>query len=200
MRVLADVADQVAPSLLARFRDVHPGVSLRVRESDLADPSAGLSADLGDVALTRSPLDGAGIATLVLGAQPIGVVVRHDDPIAGAAAVLVSDLDGRGWLRLAQAAGPAWCSYWSGARSDQDRRGPEVRAIEECLQGVLWGDLSPSHRRGSSCPQGWSLCPTTDREPNRVLLAWRTGRVSKAGPRVDHGCHRSRRPGGMLGL
>ena len=64
------------------FRHRNPGVLVRVREADLADPTTGLRAGLVDVALTRMPFDRTGISTRELRSDPVGVVLRVDDPLA----------------------------------------------------------------------------------------------------------------------
>ena len=117
--VLADVVDHLNAALLPHFRQTHPSVAIRIYEADLTDPSAGLRSREADVALTRSPLDGPGIRTLALGAEPVGVVVRCDDPIAGMPLIRVETLTDRDWVCLPQPAGPAWHAYWSGAEPRQ---------------------------------------------------------------------------------
>lgn len=178
--LLADVVDHIAQPLLARFHRAHPEVMLRVHEADLTDPSAGLLTGSADVALTRAPLDQTGIATLVLSEEPVGVVVRHDDPITGAPVTKVQDLAHRSWVRLPDTAGPAWRTYWSGAPPGQHAEGPDVRTIQECVQSVLWGGaiaIAPLHQQ---LPDSLRVIPATDREANRILLAWHSDHATDA--------------------
>jgi DNA-binding transcriptional LysR family regulator len=79
---LADSAEQAGTHLAAAFRELHPGVEVHVREADLTDPTTGLRAGLADVALTRAPFDDTGLSVQVLRADPVGVVLRADDPSA----------------------------------------------------------------------------------------------------------------------
>ncbi|MCW2915396.1 MAG: transcriptional regulator, LysR family [Actinomycetia bacterium] len=51
--MLADSADPGAMRLAAAYRREHPDVEVRIRETDLTDPTCGLRAGLVDVALTR---------------------------------------------------------------------------------------------------------------------------------------------------
>jgi DNA-binding transcriptional LysR family regulator len=60
--VLADSAEEPGTSLGAAFRERNPGVHVRIRETDLADPTAGLRAGLADAALTRTPFDRTGLS------------------------------------------------------------------------------------------------------------------------------------------
>ena len=95
---IADSAEETGTRLAAAFRRQHPGVDVRIREADFTDPTAGVRAGLADVAVTRTPFERTGITTLVLRADPVGVVLRADDPLAGRAVVHVRDLAGRPWF------------------------------------------------------------------------------------------------------
>ncbi|HUR08225.1 MAG TPA: LysR family transcriptional regulator, partial [Nonomuraea sp.] len=77
---LADSAEEAGTRLAATFRRRHPKVSIRIREADFTDPTTGLRNGLADVALTRLPFDDIGISMRVLRSDPIGVVLRADDP------------------------------------------------------------------------------------------------------------------------
>lgn len=79
---LANSAEQAGSRLVSTFRKRHPQVDVQIREADFTDPSAGLRAGLVDVALTRAPFDTAGISTHILRSDPMGVVLRSDDPLA----------------------------------------------------------------------------------------------------------------------
>jgi DNA-binding transcriptional LysR family regulator len=79
---LADAAEHVGNVLGEQFRWRNPGVDVSIHEADLADPTAGLRADLVYVALTRDPFDNHEIATHRLTSEPVGMVVRDDDPPA----------------------------------------------------------------------------------------------------------------------
>ncbi len=58
--ILGDGRDRGATRLAAAYRGRHPGVEVRVRDTDLTDPTCGLRAGLVDVALTRGPFDQTG--------------------------------------------------------------------------------------------------------------------------------------------
>lgn len=176
--LLADTAEHLAPALIARFSGAHPDVSIRFHEADLADPTGGLSAGLADVALTRSPFDEPGITTRVIGTEAVGVVVRDEDPLAGQSVTSVAALAGRDWVRLADHASEAWRAYWSGATSNQNDRRPASRTIRECLQSVLWNGSIAIAPLSQQLPDGLTIVPVNDREPNLLLLAWRRDRTT----------------------
>ncbi|NUP67121.1 MAG: LysR family transcriptional regulator, partial [Nonomuraea sp.] len=177
---LADSAERAGTGLAAAFRERHPGVGVRVREADLTDPSAGLRAGLADVALTRLPFDETGLVTRVLRADPVGVVLRADDPFAGRDRLHSQELADRPWFRLPEGVDPLWRAYWCGPRGgEQD--GPVVRTVHECVQAVLWNGTVGLTTLGHPLPDGLVSVPLTDRPPSRLVVAWA---ASGAGPLV----------------
>jgi DNA-binding transcriptional LysR family regulator len=172
---LADSAELVSGRLVAAFRREHPQVAVTVYESDLSDPTAGLRSGRADVAFTRTPLDAAGLRTHVLGSQPVGMVVRADDPLAARPSVSVAGLTGRVWVRLPEGTDPAWAAYWTGAPEGD---GPVLRTIQECLQSVLWNGTSALAPLDQALPAGLVTVAVDDRPPNRLLLAWRADRAT----------------------
>jgi DNA-binding transcriptional LysR family regulator len=171
---LADTAELVGARLVAAFRRRHPHVEVTVHEADLGDPTAGLRAGTVDVALTRTPFDDAGLSTQVLSAEPVGVVVPADDPLAGGGSVAVGDLADRRWVRLPAGTDPVWTAYWTGGPAD-DGAAP-VRTIQECLQSVLWNGMTAIAPLDQLLPPGLVVVPVDDRAPSRLVLAWRTDR------------------------
>lgn len=148
-------------------------MSIRIHEADLTDPTAGLRSGLADVALTRAPLDEPSISTFVLGTEPMGVVVRQDDLLSRQPTTTVRALTGRNWVRLPDSAGSKWNAYWSGITERGNEPRVVCRTIQECLQSVLWDGataLAPQHQ---PLPDGLSIVPVEDREPNQILVAWR---------------------------
>lgn len=168
---LADTADLVGTRLVTPFRRAHPHVSVGVQEFDLTDPTAGLRSGAVDVALTRTPFDTAGLHTHTLDRQPVGVVVAERDALAARASVAVGSLTDRRWVRLPGTADPAWQAYWTGPSPDAGH--PEVRTIQECLQSVLWDDMSALAPLDQILPAGLTTVRAVDREPSRLVLAWR---------------------------
>lgn len=169
---LGDSAEEAGARLAAAFRRRHPGVQVRVREADFADPTTGLRAGLVDVALTREPFDDAGITTRLLRSDPMGVVLRADDPLARRESLRLGDLADRRWFRLPEGTDPVWRAYWnSGAPTDD---GPVVRTVQECLQAVLWNGTVGLAPAAHPLPEGLTSVPLADMPPSRLVLAWNT--------------------------
>jgi DNA-binding transcriptional LysR family regulator len=170
---IADSAEEPGTRLAAAFRERNPGVEVRIREADFTDPTAGLRAGLADVAVTRTPFDQTGITTLVLRSDPVGVVLRADDPLADQDIVHLRDLAGRRWFQLPEGTDPVWRAYWNGtARGSVLRDGPVVRTISECLQGTLWNGTVGMMPLGHALPDGLVCVPLARVRASRLVLAW----------------------------
>ncbi|NKE57363.1 LysR family transcriptional regulator [Lentzea sp. PSKA42] len=163
------LADHGAAALAAAFRRRHPHVEIRIREADLTDPTCGLRSGQVDVALTRGPFDSTGLKTLVLRRDPVGAVLRADDPLAQRDGLTIQDLAGRDWFQFPEGTDEIWQSYWNGG---EPRRGPTVRAVQECVQSVLWNGtvgLAPlGHDLGEL-----KVVPLADMPPSPVVIAWK---------------------------
>lgn len=171
---LGDSTDPGARRLAAAYRRAHPGIEVRIRETDLADPTCGLRAGLVDVALTRGPFDETGLTVHTLRADPVGAVLRVDDPLAGSARLRLADLAGRRWFRFPPGTDPRWQSYWNGG---EPREGPTVRAVQECLQAVLWNGtvgMAPLPL-GHEMPEEFAVVPLIRMAPSHVVVARNKG-------------------------
>lgn len=133
--ILGDGTDPGVSRLAAAYRRNHPGIDIHIRDTDLTDPTCGLRAGLVDVALTRAPFDETALTVRTLRTDPVGVVLRADDPLARRDRLRLAELSGRRWFQFPQDTDPSWQSYWNGGTP---REGPVVRAVQECLQAVLW--------------------------------------------------------------
>ena len=143
---------------------------IEVREADFADPSAGLRAGRADVALTRAPFDTSGLLTRELRADPVGAVLRTDDPLARRDVLVLADLDDRRWFRLPDGTDEQWAAYWHGGRH---RDGPVVRTVHECLQAVLFNGGIGLTSLGHRLVPGLVTVPLADMPPSRLVVAWR---------------------------
>ncbi|MFC5186914.1 LysR family transcriptional regulator [Actinomadura harenae] len=170
--LLGDGTDLGAVRLADSYRERHPGVEVRVREADLTDPTCGLRAGLVDVALTRAPFDETGLAVRELRADPVGAVLRADDPLADRAHLELADLAGRRWFQFPDGTDPQWWSYWNGG---EPREGPVVRAVQECRSAVLWNGTVGMTPLGHAMPEGLTAVPLADMAPSRVVAAWSAG-------------------------
>ncbi len=171
--ILADSAEQAGHRLAAAFRQRHPQVRVRIREADLTDPTAGLRAGLVEVALTRAPFDDTGISSHTLRSDPVGVVLRVDDPLADRDALRLSDLADRRWFQFPEGTDATWRNFWNGALPTAElRKGPIVRTVYECLQAVLWNGTIGLTPLTHELPQGLTTVALTDMPPSRLVVAW----------------------------
>lgn len=166
---LADSAEQAGSHLAAAFRRSHPGVDVRIREADFTDPTIGLRAGLVDVALTRGPFDDTGIRAHVLRSDPVGVVLRADDPLAGCDTLRVSDLADRRWFQFPDGTDPIWRAYWN---AGELREGPVVRTAHECMQAVLWNGTIGLTPLTHTLPDGLIAVRLADMPPSPMVVAW----------------------------
>ncbi|MFJ4786504.1 LysR substrate-binding domain-containing protein [Streptomyces sp. NPDC088794] len=168
--LLGDSGDPLVARLADAYRLRHPDVEVRVRETELADPTCGLNAGVVDVALTRGPFDETGLVVRELRADPVGALLRDDDPLAGRGSLKLADLVDRRWFRFPEGTDSRWPGYWNGG---EVREGPVVRAVEECRQAVLWngtvGMTLVDHPPGA----GLAVVPLVDMQPSPVVVAWR---------------------------
>ncbi|WP_037569734.1 LysR family transcriptional regulator [Phaeacidiphilus oryzae] len=174
--VLGDSGDAGASRLAAAYRRRHPGIEIRVRDTDLTDPTCGLRAGEVDVALTRAPFDETALTVRELRTDPVGVILRGDDPLAGRDRLRLADLADRRWFQFPRGTDPIWQAYWNGG---EPREGPMVRVVQECLQAVLWNGtvgLAPlGHELPAWLPAQLVAVPLTDMPPSRVVAAWNEG-------------------------
>ncbi|WP_234439160.1 LysR family transcriptional regulator [Streptomyces sp. NRRL B-3229] len=167
--ILGDSTDPGASRLAAAWRRTHPGIDIRIRDTDLTDPTCGLRSGLVDVALTRAPFDQTALTVRALRTDPVGVVLRADDPLARRGQLRLAELDDRRWFKFPPGTDPIWQSYWNGGSL---REGPVVRAVQECLQAVLWNGTVGLAPLGHDLPAELALVPLTDMAPSHVVAAW----------------------------
>lgn len=165
---LAGVVEHAGAALVSAFRERHPDVVVRVRESDFADPGCGLRAGLADVAVTLAPFDTSGLRVRVLRSDPVAVVLRADDPLAGRASLATDDLACRTWFRFPEDTDTLWSDFWTGTRE-----GPVVRTAHECLQAVRWNGAVGLIPTGHDLPDGLVAAPLIDHPPCQLVLAWK---------------------------
>ncbi|MFF5437617.1 LysR substrate-binding domain-containing protein [Streptomyces achromogenes] len=170
--ILGGGTDPAVTRLAAAYRRRHPGVDIRVRDTDLTDPTCGVRAGLVDIALTRAPFDETALAVRALRTDPVGVVMRADDPLARRDRLRLADLGDRRWFQFPPGTDPVWQSFWNGGRP---REGPEVRAVQECLQAVLWNGTVGLAPLGHDLPAELAVVPLTDMAPSRVVVVWNEG-------------------------
>ncbi|MEV6757063.1 LysR substrate-binding domain-containing protein [Streptomyces sp. NPDC051214] len=170
--ILGDGTDPGVVRLAAAYRRAHPGVDIHIRDTDLTDPTCGLRAGLVDIALTRAPFDESALTVRALRSDPVGAVLRADDPLARRDRLRLAELSERRWFQFPQGTDPIWQSYWNGGRP---REGPIVRAVQECLQAVLWSGTIGLAPLGHDLPAELAVVPLIDMAPSRVVAVWNKG-------------------------
>ncbi|MFF7521732.1 LysR family transcriptional regulator [Streptomyces pseudovenezuelae] len=170
--ILGDGTDPGVSRLAAAYRRRHPGIEIRVRDADLTDPTCGLRTGVVDVALTRAPFDETALTVRALRSDPVGVVLRADDPLARRDGLRLAELSDRRWFQFPRGTDPVWQAYWNGGLP---REGPVVRAVQECLQAVLWNGTVGLAPLGHDLPAELAVVPLTDMAPSRVVAVWNSG-------------------------
>ncbi|WP_326622829.1 LysR family transcriptional regulator [Streptomyces decoyicus] len=170
--ILGDGTDPGITKLAAVFRRSHPGVDIHIRNTDLTDPTCGLRAGMVDVAVTRAPFNDTALTVRELRTDPVGAVLRADDPLAGRDHLKLADLADRRWFQFPQGTDPIWQSYWNGGTP---REGPVVRVVQECLQAVLWNSTVGLAPLGHDLPENLAAIPLVDMAPSRVVAVFNEG-------------------------
>ncbi|MFG3370599.1 LysR family transcriptional regulator [Streptomyces sp. NPDC090032] len=170
--ILGDGTDPGVARMAAAYRRSRPGIDIRIRETDLTDPTCGLRAGVVDVALTRAPFDETALTVRALRTDPVGVVLRADDPLARRDGLRLAELSDHPWFQFPPGTDPIWQSYWNGGRP---REGPVVRAVQECLQAVLWNGTVGLAPLGHDLPAQLAVVPLIDMPPSRVVAVWNEG-------------------------
>ncbi len=125
-----------------------------------------------DVALTLGPFDETGLTVRELRVDPVGAVLRADDPLARRDRLELAGLARRRWFRFPDGTDPVWWSYWNGGEA---REGPVVRAVQECVQAVLWNGAVGMAPLGHAVPEELAVVPLVGMAPTSVLAVWKEG-------------------------
>ncbi|MFI6366741.1 LysR substrate-binding domain-containing protein [Nocardia sp. NPDC050630] len=170
--ILGDATDPGITRLAAAYHRQHPEVDIRIRDTDLTDPTCGLKAGLVDVAVTRAPFNDTALIVRELRADPVGAVLRADDPLAHRDHLTLADLAGRRWFQFPDGTDPIWQTYWNGG---EPREGPVVRVVQECMQAVLWNGTVGISPLGHTVPEELAAIPLIDMAPSSVVVVWNEG-------------------------
>ncbi|UED88736.1 LysR family transcriptional regulator [Streptomyces profundus] len=172
---LADSVDRAGRRLIDTFRSRHPGVDIRIVESDLSDPTVGVGRGLVDVAVTRGPFNAAGVVVAEIRRDPVGVVMRDTDPLATRELLRLEDLRDRRWFRLPDTADALWRRYWAGGHTTAEGAGADitVRTVRECIQAVRWSDAIGLAPMTINRAPGIVVVPVAGVAPSPLVVAWR---------------------------
>jgi len=133
----------------------------------------------------------------VLRSDPVGVVLRTDDPLARRETLHLRDLADRRWFQLPEGTDSLWRAYWNGTLSNgtlsnstvptgELRDGPVVRTVHECLQAVLWNGTIGLTPLAGALPDGLTSIPLADMPPSRLVVAWNS---TNANPLIHSFAH-----------
>ena len=171
---------ELTEPLFNEFRARCPEVTVETRESTVQDPSCGLVGGTSDLALLRLPLDGPGIESERLFAEPLVVAVSASHRLAARSVVSVQDLLDEP-ITLSDTADPVYRAFWSLDAYREGRPPREIvvtRSITEEIQFVATGSAvaitTAAAIRYVPHPSIRFL-PIEDGPPSTVALAWRTG-------------------------
>lgn len=170
---LAGSLELAGGPLLDAFGARYPNVGIRVVEAALADPTAGVRNGTADVALTRGPLEAPDISVARLGSEPVGVLLRADDPLAGQANLRIAELADRRWFRLPESADPLWRAFWCGGFEAARQGGPVVGTIRECVRAVRRNDAIGLVPVTIGPTDGLVVVPVLDWPASPLLVVWR---------------------------
>jgi DNA-binding transcriptional LysR family regulator len=131
----------LAGETLRRFGERHPDVKLRVSNTGLNEPAAGLKEGEVDVAFVRPPFTDDGLSMVTVLTEERYMVVPADHPLAGREFVRPEDVINEPWIWV-EGADPKARAFWSleEFRAGQPlRTGTRVNSVEEALGAVAAG-------------------------------------------------------------
>ncbi|MGW0657625.1 LysR family transcriptional regulator [Streptodolium elevatio] len=163
-----------------RFTERRPGWTVKLRQINWDDATAGLAAGEVDVALLWLPVPGQEEMNLhVLATEPRWVAMRDDHPLAGRDKIAFAELLDEPFLALPATAGPLR-EYWL-AVDRRDGREPRIGATvsnaEETFAAIEEGSGIVLLAEGNAAiyrRPGVTAVPVADLSPCELALAWRT--------------------------
>jgi len=161
-----------APVAEAFIRD-HEGVTVRLVQGDLADPTVGLAKGKVDAAITFTPFTETGLSVRTLREDRCFAALPASDPLADRSSLVRADLYGRVAVCLPEGTDAVFRGHWEPYPSAE---GPRVHSLDECLHAILWQRavaLMPEQAVRSHPVEGVTCIPVVDVPPTRLVLAWR---------------------------
>ena len=163
--------------------DEHPEAVIEIRELTWVNQADLVRDGTVDVALVRRPIDATGLRLQRVIADPRGVLLASDHPLANEAAITIAELADLPVIRHRH--GGAWDDYWMVSPRPDGRvpiAGPMVETIPEKLAVVAGGAaitfVPRSASRAYTHPDVvW--VPISDIDDSQVALAWVAGRRSR---------------------
>ena len=167
------------PAIRSRFTAIHPEATVKLRQVNWDDSTAGLADGTADVAFVWLPVPEPGRYTwVVVAEEPRLVAMPATHRLAGQAAVNVSDLLDEPFLALPDSAGPLR-DYWLAvdARDGRPPRiGAEIASTDETYEAIVDGRgicLVATGNAPLVTLGGVVTRPVQGISPSQLALAWR---------------------------
>jgi DNA-binding transcriptional LysR family regulator len=177
--MVAGAASRFTATFVRAHRDRFPQVTVRVKQADFRDSSAGLHSGRSDVAVVCLPITDGGLHTWVLHEETRAVLLPEGHPLSGRAQVGIADLVDEVWVQP-PGNDPVWRDYWLAVEHRDGvppRSGPQVDSVDELLKAVAAGQgigLTYVSVQDFSSRPGLVVRPVRDISPYRLALAWRS--------------------------
>jgi DNA-binding transcriptional LysR family regulator len=164
-----------------RFAERHPDVQLKVFNTGLNEPSAGLREGAADVAFVRPPFSSDGISMVTVLTEERYAVVPETHPLASREYVRPEDVVREPWIWV-EGTDPETRAFWSleEFRDGQPlRAGTPINSVEEAFGAVAAGVAitcqaeSAVRSVGAGFPQ-LRFVPLRGAPLAQVAVAWRT--------------------------
>jgi DNA-binding transcriptional LysR family regulator len=173
------VADLIADRL-DRYRSVHPGAEVQVREADFRDPFGLLRSGEVEALVTLLPVDEPDLTTgPVVWREPVVLAVSARHPFARLDAVTLDDLARDTVFRAARPAPPYWVEPpqpWTTPAGHAVRRGRALSTFQELLAVIAAGEgICPlaAHAVDYFAHPRIAFVPFRDAPPVAWALVWR---------------------------
>ena len=139
---LAAATIDLTPAVLRRVADDHPDLTLRLRQFDFGDPTAGLASGVTQAALVWGPFTTTGLRVRRLRREATAVLLPADHRLAGRERVALAELDGERWCD-SPAEDPVWRATWVPGQGEpagvQVRLGDVARSPDGLVEIVASG-------------------------------------------------------------
>lgn len=171
----------LASETLRVFAERHPDVELKVSNSGLDEPTAGLKEGAVDVAFVRPPFVDEGISMVTVLTEERYAVLPSGHPLAARDHVRPQDVVGEPWIWV-EGGDPkarAWWSLQEFRAGEPLRGGTPINSMEEAFGAVAAGLAitcqaeSAVRAVGAGFPQ-LAFVPLRGAPPAQVAVAWRT--------------------------